>query len=65
MQREEAIENNRTSYIPQCDRDGHFLPVQCEKKWFHNKKCACVDIHTGSPIRGTVAYRDKIDCSSM
>ncbi|XP_056431687.1 fibrinogen beta chain-like [Gadus chalcogrammus] len=38
------------SYVPTCDDDGNFTPMQC---WASTGYCWCVNIYTGVEIRGT------------
>ncbi|XP_064403941.1 kielin/chordin-like protein isoform X2 [Halichondria panicea] len=44
-----------TTFVPECDSDGTFAPVQC-----YNEYCWCVDIHDGYPV--TVGARERPTC---
>ncbi len=44
-----------TTFVPECDGDGTFAPVQC-----YNEYCWCVDIHDGYPV--TAGARERPTC---
>ena len=49
------------AYLPQCNSDGSFSPVQCHPSTGY---CWCVHIHTGEPVSGVVRFGQP-ECASM
>ena len=49
------------AYIPQCQDDGNFSPVQCHGSTGY---CWCVNVRTGVPISDLVAPGVDISCTS-
>ena len=47
---QEAMQGSEGLFIPECDREGRYLPVQCYKSEGY---CWCVEPATGRPIPGT------------
>lgn len=52
------------SYIPQCDTDGYYQPIQCSGEG-ENRMCWCVNVFSGVPFSRTTSDRDSLDCHSM
>ena len=52
------------SYIPQCDNDGYYQPIQCSGEG-ENRMCWCVNVFSGVPFSRTTSNRDSLDCHSM
>ncbi|XP_065351594.1 testican-3 isoform X2 [Cloeon dipterum] len=55
-----ASKEQENKFVPACDKDGHFLPIQC-----FNVYCWCVDTVSGNPIHNTYTENDKPDCSKI
>lgn len=60
--REKAIEMKGIDphmSIPECDENGLYFPVQCDRK---AKYCWCVNVHIGVEIYGTRKMGVKPNC---
>ncbi|CAB3369451.1 Hypothetical predicted protein [Cloeon dipterum] len=55
-----ASKEQENKFVHACDKDGHFLPIQC-----FNVYCWCVDTVSGNPIHNTYTENDKPDCSKI
>jgi len=56
----EAMAVSEGLFIPECDRMGKYLPVQCYKSEGY---CWCVDPDSGRPIPGTSTRNTRPSCS--
>ena len=56
----EAMAVSEGLFIPECDRSGKYLPVQCYKSEGY---CWCVDPDSGRPIPGTSTRNTRPSCS--
>ncbi|XP_059488934.1 SPARC-related modular calcium-binding protein 1 isoform X2 [Neocloeon triangulifer] len=53
-----ASKEPENKFLPKCDKDGHYLPMQCFKVY-----CWCVEPLSGTPIHNTYLENTKPDCS--
>ena len=51
------------SYIPQCDADGDYQPVQCTGEGT-TRRCWCVNVRSGIPYT-TFSSNDDLNCKRM
>lgn len=58
---QEAMQGSEGMFIPECDREGRYLPVQCYKSEGY---CWCVEPATGRPIPGTSTRHAAPQCGS-
>ena len=56
----EAMSVSEGLFIPECDRTGKYLPVQCYKSEGY---CWCVEPSSGRPIPGTSTRNSRPSCS--
>jgi len=56
----EAVAVSEGLFIPECDRAGNYLPVQCYKSEGY---CWCVEPSSGRPIPGTSTRNTRPSCS--
>ena len=56
----QAITVSEGQFIPECDRSGNYLPVQCYKSEGY---CWCVEPSSGRPIPGTSTRNSRPSCS--
>jgi hypothetical protein len=56
----EAMSVSEGLFIPECDRTGKYLPVQCFKSEGY---CWCVEPSSGRPIPGTSTRNSRPSCS--
>ena len=62
IQREEALQNNNTLYIPACTKTGAFEPLQCIHRG-EKDVCVCVDPISGTPFKSSIAADDDESCT--